>query len=185
MFIALMVRVRRSVDHALPCHVFRATPRSSRVTMLLHRVIDKTPARLNMAVPESCRERRGSLAAFTSAYPSRVSRLNVGTANRCQPSKYLSSQVKSPVAQRLYIAASARLRVPAFQFGAIYHRCCSTLAQAFPVRSPLCDMPALYDYQIVKASPRKINKCHIVPRYHLWFAPSSMTTKPGGMQWQL
>ena len=176
MLIAPMVRVGCSVNHALPGHVLRATPRSSCVAMLLQGVIDKTSARLYMAVTKSCCESLRRLATLTFANPLRVTRLNLGTLDHCQPSKYLSGQVNGASAKRFHITASTRFRVATFQLGTVYHRCCSALAQAFPVRSSLCDMSALYDCQIMEASPREINKCHNVPQYHARLTPSSMAT---------
>lgn len=176
MLIALMVRVRGSINHTLPRHVFRTTPRSSCVAMLLHRVINKTPTRLYMAVTKSCRKDLCCFATLTLAYPLRISKLNASTMDNCQSSKHLAGQVKGASAKRFHIPASTRFRVPAFQLGAVYNRRRATLAQAFPVRSSFFDMSALYDGQFVEALSGKVNKFHNVPQYHLRTTPSSMST---------
>ncbi len=176
MLVTKMIRVSCSVDHALPTHVFRAAPRSSCMPVLLHRVINKASTRFDVAVPKSCRESLRCLAALTFTYPLRISRLNGSTIDHGQSSEHLAGQIKCTVTKRFNIPTSARFGMPAFQLGAIYNRCCSALAQAFPVRSPFFNMPALDDCQFVESPTSEINKCHNVPRYHARLTPSSMAT---------
>lgn len=127
------VWIRRSVDHALPAYVFRASSGASAVAML-SRLKSQATAGLSLAARQLGGWYDGTIATRALTQPGHSTPMVLSTRENRQQPEYLPSQVNRSLPQALVTDTATGFSVSASQVSCL-HRCkAATFTRAFPSR---------------------------------------------------